>query len=166
MVEIVVDSENNNTAKSSGQLDTVFAELQRRFKALQTAEKRDELTEEMVEDGIHLIIESVPLPEEAKDTDATVIEPIQLRVLTQCLKCLAQFCTHSFEIRELCQTTGVLERCVKVTEWCLENGGQSSEDIKAKIVFNVRSVLRLACNMVTEAAEGSTIREETLTLIT
>lgn len=82
------------------------------------------------------------------------IEPLQLRVLTQCIKCLATFCTYSWPIRETCHTFGVLEHCIGVLEKTLEDDeAEMDEDLESKVDFNVKAILRLACNMVTGAPE-------------
>ena len=67
--------EGSNTTKPK--LSQVFKQLQTCFKALQSTSK-DELTSEQVSEGIQLIVQNVP-----KDQ---AIQPIELRVLTQCIK--------------------------------------------------------------------------------
>jgi len=93
------------------------------------------------------------------------LEPLELRVLTQCVKCLATFCTYSWEIRELCHHNAVLAHILSVFELC-SSGEEVSEDLQNKLEFNARAVMRLACNLVTGAHPESSIQSDCLMLVT
>ena len=60
--------------------------------------------------------------------------------------------------KSLCHQTKVLEHAVGVFETCSEILSDTvCAVLNEKLDFNCKAVLRLACNMVTEAKTGSTI---------
>ena len=48
----------------------------------------------------------------------------------------------------------MLSHCALIAEWCIVQNVEADE---AKIRFNVRALIRLACNMVTDADPVSTV---------
>ena len=95
------------------------------------------------------------------------MSPLKLRTLTQCIKCLASFCTISWDIREKCHSMSILAHCVQVLESCLAtNSSDTDEDMATKIDFNAKALLRLACNMVTQSEPESDIQEACLSIMT
>lgn len=76
---------------------------------------------------------------------------MQLRVLTQCLKCLATFCTYSWDVRDLIFKSEILILSVRVAENVIIDKNTFND--ATRLGFYVKSILRLACNMVTEAPQ-------------